>query len=161
MATHVCAFRWEFISVWNLTLLLLHTTCSVLANSVDPDQLATYLDLHCLSLNMWISIKNSDQVIWLAGNWKWTWHLNLFSKERVNSVFFFFLQTYLIPEKTVWHSVITFLIPYLVFFIFWQLCLSKWYRHHITRLLIMVYSVCKTFSSCRHINSSKLNLFQK
>ena len=32
----------------------------LLANSVDPDQLAsepTDLDLHCLSLNMWISIK--------------------------------------------------------------------------------------------------------
>ena len=26
------------------------------------------LDLHCLSLDMWPSIKNSDQVIWLAGN---------------------------------------------------------------------------------------------
>ena len=61
------------------------------AKSVDPDQLTsseanwsgsalfvinyvkllkkpTDLDLHCLSLNMWISIKNSDQVIWLAGN---------------------------------------------------------------------------------------------
>ena len=59
------------------TLLLLNTTYSVLANSVDPDQLAseetnkhlkkpTDLDLHCLSLNMWISIKMSDQVIcWL------------------------------------------------------------------------------------------------
>ena len=35
-----------------LTLLLLNTTCSVLANSVDPDQLASDLDLHCLSLNM-------------------------------------------------------------------------------------------------------------
>ena len=39
-----------------LTLLLLNTTCSVLANSVDRDQLAseegTDLDLHCLSLSM-------------------------------------------------------------------------------------------------------------
>ena len=51
-----------------LTLLLLSTTYPVLANSVDPDQLASELDLHCLSLNMWISIKNSDQVIWLAEN---------------------------------------------------------------------------------------------
>ena len=43
-----------------VTLLLLNTTCPVLANSVDPDQLAsekanwfqkpTDLDLHCLSL---------------------------------------------------------------------------------------------------------------
>ena len=39
-----------------LTFLLLNTTCPVLTNSVDPDQLAsekpTDLDLHCLSLNM-------------------------------------------------------------------------------------------------------------
>ena len=59
----------------------------VLANSADPDQLAseksTDLDLHCLSLNMWISIKNQDQVIWLAGNWKWAWHFNVFSMTKV------------------------------------------------------------------------------
>ena len=62
-------------SLWGcsfLILLLLNTSCPVLANSVDPDQLAseeaTDLDLHCLPVNMWISIKNSDQVIWLAGN---------------------------------------------------------------------------------------------
>ena len=47
------------IPVVTLTLLLLNTTCPVLANSVDQDQLAseelkkpTDLDLHCLSLNM-------------------------------------------------------------------------------------------------------------
>ena len=33
---------------------------------------------------MWISIKNRDQVIWLAGNYKWVWYLNLFSVRRVN-----------------------------------------------------------------------------
>ena len=50
-----------------LTLLLLDTTCSVLANSVAPDlKKPTDLDLHCFSLNIWISIKNQDQVIWLA-----------------------------------------------------------------------------------------------
>ena len=27
--------------------------------------------------------KNPDQVIWLAGNYKWAWHLNLFSMTRV------------------------------------------------------------------------------
>ena len=41
-----------------ITLLLLNSTCLVLTNSVDQDQLAsvlkkpTDLDLHCLSLNM-------------------------------------------------------------------------------------------------------------
>ena len=49
------------------TLLLLNMTYPVLANSVDPDQLASE-ELHGLSLNMWISIKNLDQVIWLAGS---------------------------------------------------------------------------------------------
>ena len=38
--------------VLNLTLLLPNTTCPVLANSLDPDQLASNLDLHCLSLNL-------------------------------------------------------------------------------------------------------------
>ena len=73
-----------FILVGVLTLLLLNRTCPVLANSVDPDQLATDQDLHCLSLNMWISTKNLDQVIWLAGNKKLAWYLNLFSMTRVN-----------------------------------------------------------------------------
>ena len=41
----------------DLTLLLLNTTCPVLANSEDPDQLAS----DCLSFNMRISIKNADQ----------------------------------------------------------------------------------------------------
>ena len=45
---------------------LANTTCPELANSVNPDQLASDPDLHCMSLN--ISIKNPDQVIWLAGN---------------------------------------------------------------------------------------------
>ena len=39
-------------------------------NSVDQDQLKkpTDLDLHCLSFNLLICIKNLDQVIWLAEN---------------------------------------------------------------------------------------------
>ena len=32
---------------------------------------------------MWICIKIQNQVIWLAENQKWTWHLNLFSRTRV------------------------------------------------------------------------------
>ena len=71
----------------DLTLLLLNTTCPVLAKSVDADQKPTDLDLHCLSLNMWISIENPDQVIWLAGNKKWAWHLNLFSMKMVYLIY--------------------------------------------------------------------------
>ena len=74
-----------------LILLLLNTTCPVLANSVDPDQLASEKANWSGSalfgikyVNMWISINHPDQVIWLAGNYKWAWHLNLFSKARVN-----------------------------------------------------------------------------
>ena len=44
----------------------------------------TDLDLHCLPSSMWIYINNLDQVIWLAENYKWVWHLNLFSMTRVN-----------------------------------------------------------------------------
>ena len=36
------------VYVWLLTLLLLNTTCPVLANSIDPDQLASDLALHCV-----------------------------------------------------------------------------------------------------------------
>ena len=37
-------------------------------------------------LSMWIYSNNLDQVIWLAVNWKWAWHLNLISRTRVTSV---------------------------------------------------------------------------
>ena len=56
-----------------ITLLLLNITCPVLTNSIDPDQLASeeanwsgsaLFVIKC----MCISIKNPDQVIWLAGN---------------------------------------------------------------------------------------------
>ena len=43
----------------------------------------TDLDLHCLSLNIWICMNNLDQVIWLAENWKC--HFNLLSMTRVNN----------------------------------------------------------------------------
>ena len=35
---------------------------------------------------MWISINNLGQVIWLAGKYKWAWHLDLFSMTRVKSL---------------------------------------------------------------------------
>ena len=37
------------------------------------------MDLHCMSLSMWLFINKLNQVIWLAENWKWAWYLNLFS----------------------------------------------------------------------------------
>ena len=58
-----------------LTLLLLNLTSPFLANSVDPDQLASEEASEeanwsgsTLLLNMWIFVKNWDQAIWLAGN---------------------------------------------------------------------------------------------
>ena len=54
-----------------LTLLLLNTPCTVLANSVDPDQLASEEANWSGSALFVIKhvnfIKNPDQVIWLAG----------------------------------------------------------------------------------------------
>ena len=34
-------------------------------------------------LSIWTYSKNADKVIWLAENYKWVWHLNLFSRTRV------------------------------------------------------------------------------
>ena len=47
----------------NLTLVLI---LPALVSSVDPDQLASELDLHCLSLSMWICSNNLVHLIWLA-----------------------------------------------------------------------------------------------
>ena len=59
-------------STWTLTLLLLSTTCPVLANSVDPDQFASegakWSGSALFVIKNEISIKNLYQVIWLAGN---------------------------------------------------------------------------------------------
>ena len=55
-----------------ITILLLNTTCPVLANSLDPDQLASseahWSGSALFVFNMFISIKNPDQEIWLAGS---------------------------------------------------------------------------------------------
>ena len=40
--------------------------CPASADSVDPDQFPTDLDLHCLPLSIWICVNKMDQVIWLA-----------------------------------------------------------------------------------------------
>ena len=71
-----------------LTLLLLNTSCPVLVNSVDPDQLASEeanWSGSALFVIKYVNFykKNSDQVIWLAGNQKWALHLNLFSIRTV------------------------------------------------------------------------------
>ena len=70
-----------------LTLLLLNTTCPVLANSVDPDQLASseanWSGFALFVINMWISIKKpgSSNLI----GWKLE-VVNLFSMRRVNVI---------------------------------------------------------------------------
>ena len=43
----------------------------------------TDLDLHCLSLSVWIYIDNQDQKVWLPENQKWAWHLIGFSRTGV------------------------------------------------------------------------------
>ena len=46
--------------------------------------LSISLDLHWLSLSVWILFNSLDQVIWLVENWKWAWHHSLLSMARVN-----------------------------------------------------------------------------
>ena len=43
----------------------------------------TDLNLHCFTLSIWVCINNLDQIIWLAENNKWVWHLSLFRMARV------------------------------------------------------------------------------
>ena len=66
-----------------LALILLFTTTPTFANSVDPDQMASDLDLHCLSFSLWIWTKTLYDVVWLADSQKWVWLINLFSKRQV------------------------------------------------------------------------------
>ena len=53
---------------------------------IYPAFTKTDLDLHYmyLSFSMWIYINNLDLVIWLTENLNRVWHLNLFSRIRVN-----------------------------------------------------------------------------
>ena len=60
------------------------------------------MDLHCLPLSKWIYSNNSDQVIWLAEKKKWVWHLNLFSRTRVNCVQLY--NVFFIPFLQHFHS---------------------------------------------------------
>ena len=69
-----------------LTLVLLNPDIPCLCKQCRSRSVATDLDLHCLSLSMWININILDQVIWLGENQKWVWHLNLFSRTRVKAL---------------------------------------------------------------------------
>ena len=64
-----------------LTLLLLNMTCPVLANSVDPDQLASSEAIQSGSVLFVIKYVNFYQK--LGSSNLIGWHLNLFSKARV------------------------------------------------------------------------------
>ena len=99
--------RFKIRSHAYINLLLLNTTCPVSVNSVDPDELAfeeanwsgsalfviTYVNFY----------QNRDQVIWLGGNWKWAWHLNLFSMRKVKIIFWagthHFLQDFMCSQR--------------------------------------------------------------
>ena len=69
-------FNWNVQWAELLTLVLLNPDIPCLCKQ------------SCLSLNMWIYINSLDQVNWLVENWKWMWHLNLFSMTRVNALNF-------------------------------------------------------------------------
>ena len=72
MPWSVCVVAQIDLGICYITLLLLNTTCPVLANSVDPDQLAS--EEANWSRSALFAIKyvdfyqNPDQVLWLAGN---------------------------------------------------------------------------------------------
>ena len=75
------------------TLVLVSSDMLAFTNSVDPDQLASPeanwsgSALFAIKYSsMLIRINNLDQVIWfIAENWKWAWHLNLFRMTRVKN----------------------------------------------------------------------------
>ena len=69
----------------SLTLLLLNTTCPVLANSVDPDQLASEEANGSGSALFVIKYMNFYQKSNNLIGWKWDWHLNLFSMTSVKN----------------------------------------------------------------------------
>ena len=75
----------EVTGCFNPYLILLFTTTPTFANSVDPDQMASEQDLHCLSFSLWIWMKTLYGVIWLADSQKWVWLIKLFSRIRVNT----------------------------------------------------------------------------
>ena len=69
-----------------LTLLLLNTTCPVLANSVDPDQLASSEEANwsgsTLFVTQYVNLNQQSRSSNLKG-WKLEmWHLNLFWQEK-------------------------------------------------------------------------------
>ena len=80
------SYMWFMAEFYSLTLILLNLICPVckqcrFRSSLKPAD----LDLHYLSFSIWLCVKNLDPVIWLADNYKWTWHLNLFSMTRVKN----------------------------------------------------------------------------
>ena len=79
---------------------------------------------------MWISIKNPDQVIWLAGNLNWVWHLNLFSMRRVKTVVSF----YQLP---------LYILIFLVYSIFY-LKNSQIYSSPLVHCIIRYFCLCTT-----------------
>ena len=90
-----------------LTLVLLNPDIPCLCKLKKP----TDLDLHCLPLSIWIHSNNSDKVIWLAENEEWAWHLNLFSRTRVNVVLPFWKGIYYVRKEFVL-NVVRLLITY-------------------------------------------------
>ena len=71
----------------HLTLILLFTTTSTFANSVDPDQVAPEEAIwsgSTLYVIQFTNLKTLYDIIWLADSQKWVWLIKLFSRIRVN-----------------------------------------------------------------------------
>ena len=80
----------QYCKILQLNLVMLNTAIPLPLQTAKIEiswllKKPTDLDLHCLPLRLWIYNNNPDQAIWLAENWKWVLHLNLFSMTRVKT----------------------------------------------------------------------------
>ena len=94
LLTRHCGWKLECLQmVWpGSTLLLLIKSCPVLANSADPDQLASEEANWSGSALFAIKYVNFYQKLRSRNliGWKWAWHLNLFIMRRVKYFSFMF-----------------------------------------------------------------------
>ena len=74
-----CWLTQQLCVKWILTLVMLNRISPTFANSIDPDHLEkpTGMDLHCLSLSIWICINNWTSSNLIGWQLEVGWHLNL------------------------------------------------------------------------------------
>ena len=90
----------------------------------------TDLDLHCLLFSIWIFINKLDQVIWLAENYDWGWHLNLFCRTRFK----------VLERRYTWFLFWLLVIHYL----FYIMCRSHYLFYIICRSHYLFFLLCRS-----------------